>query len=92
MAGICEADVKAALGNTDAFVLQELVRTKASSAELHRALEFAQDSLAGDFIACLRFPSRVQRLIDLLLVELTPEPPRKPQAGSPNHVVRDLAA
>ena len=70
MVEICEADVKAVLGNADEFVLRELIRTEASILELRRALQFVKGSSAKDVNAYGALPTRMRRLVDLLSVGL----------------------
>ncbi len=68
MTAICEADVKAVVGETDVLVLRELVRTKATADELARAVAFARNEPADARNAHWTLSSRVQRLIDLVSV------------------------
>jgi hypothetical protein len=70
MAEITEADVKAILGDTEEIILREMLRTKASLAELRRAIDYVQNLSASDLISRGKLPRRVQRLVDLLLVGL----------------------
>jgi hypothetical protein len=68
MSAISEADVRAVLGETDALVLRELIRTQACTEELARALEFVCNGSSADANASRSLPSRLQRLVDLLSV------------------------
>lgn len=71
MSGISEADVAAAIGRIDEFIIREVVRTQASRHELRRAIALARQS--SDIQAGRDLPPRMRRLVDLLMVAL-PEP------------------
>ncbi len=68
MKGICEADVKAVLGDADELVARELLRTEASIVELRRALQCVKGPFAANLKIVQALPARMRRLVDLLLV------------------------
>lgn len=67
---IRESDVKALLGEIDALVIWEIVRTEARISELHRAFDIVTDPCADDDDVSRALPTRMRRLIDLLLAAL----------------------
>ncbi|HMN70254.1 MAG TPA: hypothetical protein PKA55_00125 [Rhodoblastus sp.] len=68
MPAICDRDIRAALGDVDALVLKELVRTRANVEEFMQALEFVRGRGRFDFKSYEASQARVQRLVDLLFV------------------------
>lgn len=68
MGGVTEADVAAVIGRIDEIIIQEVVRTQASPAELRQAVQLARDSV--DIAASDALSPRMQRLVDLVAVAL----------------------
>lgn len=76
MGGVTEADVAAVIGRIDEIIIQEVVRTQASRAELRRAVQLARKPVAIAVSDALS--PRMQRLVDLVAVAL-------PDGGEPRH-------
>lgn len=68
MPAIREADIRAVLGDVEALVLGELVRTQATTEEFTRAAEFVRSRVGGDLKFYRALPRQTQRLVDLLSV------------------------
>lgn len=70
MGNITEADVVAAVGSVDEFIVREALRTNVSVFELDRAIAFANGPANADADTYCALPDRMQRLGDLLCVAL----------------------
>ncbi len=68
MSAITEAEVTAIVGETDALILRELIRTQACAEELAKAAELVCNCSSVDLEASRGLPLRLQRLVDLLSV------------------------
>ena len=68
MPAITEAEVTAIVGETDALILRELIRTQACAEELAKAAELVCTRSSADLEAPRGLPLRLQRLVDLLSV------------------------
>lgn len=87
MSEISAGDVVAAIGQSDELIIQETLRTKATTLELRRALAFAKGPANASPAAYQALPARMQRLVDLLTAALegSAQPLGPAQGEKPNH-------
>ena len=67
MSGVERAEVQRRVGEAPAFIVDEILRVKATLAELDRAVAFVSSDTGRDPRAYATLPPRLRRLVDLII-------------------------